>query len=79
MKIYIKNNEGFKLKLWLPSSFLKRKFILKMISNNDEYNEKLKAILPKLYGSLKQFIKKNGHFTLVEINSADGEKIIIKI
>ena len=79
MKIYIKNNDGFNLKLWLPTSFLKRKFMMKFITQNADISEQINALLPRFYNELKKFIKQNGHFTLVDITSADGEKVMIKI
>ena len=79
MKIYIKSNDGFNLKLWLPTSFLKRKFMMKFIIKNSNFSEQINALLPRFYDELKKFIKQNGHFILVDITSADGENIMIKI
>ena len=79
MKIYLKSNDGFNLKLWLPTSFLKRKFMMKFITQNVDFSEQVNALLPRFYDELKKFIKQNGPFTLVDITSADGEKVMIKI
>ena len=33
----------------------------------------------ELYRALKQCIKNNGHFNLVEVHSHDGEKVLIRV
>ena len=33
----------------------------------------------EMYASLKRIIKTNGHFNLVEVEKADGSKILIKV
>ena len=80
MKIYVNSSDGHKLKLWLPTSLLKSKFI---INNIKKYVGTDIDILmnssPKIFKTLKAYIKKRGHFTLVDIRSSDGDKVIIKV
>lgn len=80
MTIKIKQQDGFGFNLWFPTSFMKSKTFKKMIIKN--YNtdaEPLINSLPIIHKALKKYIKKNGHFTLVDITSADGDKVRIKV
>ena len=80
MKIHIKSNDGYGIKLWLPTSLLKSKFILKNIKKHSGIDiEPLMNLLPKIYKTLKIYTKKHGHFTLVDVRSSDGDKVIIKV
>ena len=80
MKIHIKSNDGYGIKLWLPTSLLKSKFIIKNIKKHGGIDiEPLMNLLPKIYKTLKVYIKKHGHFTLVDVRSSDGDKVIIKV
>ena len=80
MKIHIKSNDGYGIKLWLPTSLLKSKFIIKNIKKHGGIDiEPLMNLLPKIYKTLKAYIKKHGHFTLVDVRSSDGDKVIIKV
>ena len=80
MKIHVKSSDGHKIKLWFPTSLLKSKFILNNIKKYGGTDiEPLMESLPIIYKTLKTYIKKHGHFTLVDIRSSDGEKVIIKV
>ena len=80
MKIHVKSSDGHKIKLWLPTSLLKSKFILNNIKKyGGTYIEPLVNSSPIIFKTLKAYIKKHGHFTLVDIRSSDGEKVIIKV
>ena len=80
MKIHVKSSDGHKIKLWLPTSLLKSKFILNNIKKHGETDiDPLMNSLPIIYKTLKTYIKKHGHFTLVDIESSDGDKVFIKV
>jgi hypothetical protein len=80
MKIQIKSNGGCRINLWLPTSSLKSKFILRNIKKYGGIDiEPLMNLLPKIYKTLKIYTKKHGHFTLVDVISSDGDKVIIKV
>lgn len=80
MKLHIKDSKGFGFKLWLPTSLLKSKFIIKNIKKYGGADiEPLINSLPTINKVLKEYIKKNGHFVLVDIKSSDGDKVFIKI
>ena len=80
MKIHIKSNDGYGIKLWIPTSLLKSKFILKNIKKHGGIDiEPLMILLPKINKTLKAYIKKHGHFTLIDVRSSDGDKVIVKV
>jgi hypothetical protein len=80
MKIHIKSNDGYGIKLWIPTSLLKSKFILKNIKKYGGIDiEPLMILLPKINKTLKAYIKKHGHFTLIDVRSSDGDKVIVKV
>ena len=59
MKIHIKSNDGYGIKLWIPTSLLKSKFILKNIKKYGGIDiEPLMILFPKINKSLKAYIKK---------------------
>lgn len=76
------------IKLYLPTSFIKMKFIWKCIykeqykdlsieEKNNKINETTRNIR-KIYNEIKKYIKKNGHFILLEVESSEGNiKIIL--
>ena len=65
MKLKIKINK-FPINLWLPTGFLKYKLFQKLF-HIEEYGE----IMVVLLKEVKNYIKTNGHFTLVEIETSD--------
>lgn len=80
MKIYIKSNDGHNIRLWLPTSLLKSKFILNKIKKYGGTDiEPLMKLIPIIYKTLKKYIIEHGHFTLVDVRSSDGDKVIIKV
>ena len=80
MTLRINDNKGFKFTLWLPTSLLKSKLVLKNIKKHCDANiDPLIDLLPIIYKSLKSHIKKKDHFVLVEIKNSDGDTIIIKV
>ena len=80
MKIKIKSNDGFRLNLWLPTSFLKSNFIFKMIFKKSNVAiDNHKKTIKLAYKTLKKYKKENGHFTLLDVVSADGDIVKIRI
>ncbi len=78
MKIHIKSNDGFNIKLWLPLAFLKSKLIQKIINKHNSKDVTLWInLLPVIYKSLKKYIKIYGHFILVDVENTDGHKVYI--
>lgn len=72
MKIVVYNDKH-KFKLRLPLSIIKIKKI-NLVLDGEEIN-----VVKEVYRVLKDYKKKYGNFDLVDIESADGEKVKITI
>ena len=81
MKIKIRvndeeTNKKIRLTLFLPTFLIKSNIIWKNIKTiNDDY-QVLQSSVRKGYQALKEYIKKEGHFNLIEVNSKDAYIII---
>lgn len=71
------------IRLILPNSLLKSRWLWKKIKENNKNNDFDIALMEKVvrngYKELKKFIKVNGHFTLIEVVDIDGEIVRIII
>ncbi|MCB9498518.1 MAG: hypothetical protein H6687_01340 [Bacillales bacterium] len=84
MKIKVRSKEdNFHLKIWIPTSCIRWKWIWNVAEKHDKSSgvdyEVFKAISPKLFKELQRYIQENGHFTLVDVISSDGDIIKITI
>ena len=83
MKLIIRSNEGPKrLTLPLPLWLLKSRLAMKALSSSKDFPLDVKEVkdeLKTIYTEIKKYKKKYGHFDLVNIESHDGEKVIIRI
>ena len=86
MKIIIRSNDGPKhLTLHFPLAFIKTKLASKiMVSAMKETDvnvdiSEIHGDIKNAYGLIKQEVKRRGHFNIIEIDSADGEKVIIRV
>ncbi len=83
MRIYVKS-EDMKLPIILavPTSAIGWRWIWRLV-NKHARPEDTPAIseetAEKLAGEIKKYVRKNGHFDLVNIESADGERVRIRI
>ena len=73
MKIIIKNNPH-KFSFYLPNGFMRSTILLKSLDLDRETRKLIKSCYPHI----KKFIKTNGHFNLVEVDSNDA-KVIIRV
>ena len=91
MKIHIKA-DGHNIRLWLPTSLLKTRIFYHILRNGVEKNEKndknetrfrftfqSRKQQLEAYAVLKRAIRQHGHFNLVEVDNADGEKVLIRV
>lgn len=79
-KIYDENKGKVRkrnLVFYLPLSFLKLKFVWKNV-NNEAGHIDLESLRISFYKTIKNFVKENGHFNIVEVISKD-KKIVIKV
>ena len=83
MRIQIRAKDGPKhLTLFLPLSFVKSKFMAKAIAKDDNVQcdpEVLHKMFKEAYSIIKAYIKENGHFYLVDIQSGDGDIVRIRL
>ena len=67
----INKEENVKINLVLPNSVIKSKIISSSIQKYVGDNIP-KDVMKKIYQVIKEYIKENGHFNLVEVDSKDG-------
>ena len=93
MTIYIKSKEEGKnktIRFWVPLFFFKQKWLYRLLLKEykkrkgeditaKEEIKKIEDLGASAYRDLKKFIKLNGHFDLVEVDTKNGEKIKIRI
>lgn len=72
MKIRIRS-EGVRLRLWLPDSLLKSKFILRKLRVNID-----REIVLKLYREFKKAKKQFRGLEIVHVQASDGTVVVIK-
>lgn len=70
-----------KLFFWAPTSILRWNWLWKKIisSVKSVECEEIIKLLPFLLKGLKQYVKKYGHFYLLEVEAKDGIKVKIKV
>lgn len=81
MWIKIKINGGPKFSIPIPLFMLRMPFVWNMIAKQNFDGKEIvpygREVAAKAYSELRRYINTNGHFTLVDIQSSDGD--IIKI
>lgn len=84
---------GVRLSLVFPNALLKSRLAFKIIKRDLERRQKESpeklpvlsadsvdhAVIRKTYSALKTVLKNNGHFVFVDVQSADGVRVLIKI
>lgn len=73
----ISPEEKVKINISIPNILIKSKLVLNSINKYAGVNID-SDIFRKMYKSLRSYIKENGHFNLVEVNSKDGNYIKIR-
>lgn len=90
MKIHIKqakkeNEKKHNIKLHLPTSLLNSRLIVNIFykkiaeKNPDFTKEKLRNLQKTLYKSIKDYKKTHGKLVLVEVESNDGDYVLITL
>ncbi|MGI6714515.1 MAG: hypothetical protein ACOX3K_05690 [Bacilli bacterium] len=86
MKIVIKSKEDKKrLRIIMPLALIKSRLFTKLIvSKKDskmtqEEIQELREMFKQAYQVLKQFKKAHGRFKLIEVQSHDGDEVLIRI
>lgn len=76
MKILVKDEGKTVIRLWLPNSLIKSRLWVRLLRQKANFPEdeirKIQACMKDAYHHLKTYIKRYGHFTLVEAQSDDS-------
>jgi hypothetical protein len=79
MKIRVLNKEEkINIRLALPLCLIKSKLVISSIIKNSKMDIK-KEVFTDVYQILKEYIKENGHFTIVEVEAKDGTYVKIRV
>ena len=85
MKIIVRSCElAIPIKIALPTSLLKWDFIWKLIMKDADDQEKAellqyKQLVSDCLAALREYVKHNGHFNLVEFENNDGDYVLIRL
>ena len=71
------------IRLLFPTSFLKSRLMWKLIANNTKESsidyKQVRLISHLIYRDLRKFVKRNGHFDVVNVTSTSGEQVTIRV
>ena len=84
MRIVVRNKNGRPrfLALFFPLWAIKFKVFAKGLANSKDIAmeaDELHQTLKKAYKQIKQFVRENGHFYLVKVDTRDGTKVCIRV
>ena len=80
MWIKIRSHDGPNISLPVPLTLAGSRFLWKMIANSDNPGADAAAVFgPEMIKELRSFVRRNGHFVLVDVESSDGEIVKIKV
>lgn len=85
MKIIVRSRElAIPIKLSLPTSLLKWNVIWKFIIRNTDPDEReeliqYRQIVSECLEVLRQYVRENGHFNLVEVENEDGDYVLVRL
>ena len=79
MKIRVKNkDEKINILLFFPLWVIKTKLVASLINNYGKVDIN-KEDINNMYNIIKEYIKENGHFTMVEVETEDGTYVKIRV
>ena len=79
MKIRVLNKEEkINIRLALPLCLIKSNLVISSIIKSRKLDIK-KEVFTDGYQILKEYIKENGHFTMVEVEAKDGTYVKIRV
>lgn len=85
MKIIVRSSElAIPIRIALPTSLLKWDFIWKLIMKDADEEERAelmqyKQLVSDCLTALREHVKRNGHFNLVEFENSDGDYVLIRL
>lgn len=74
----ISSEDKVRVNLLVPTSLIKSPIVINSIKKYSGIEIDPK-IFKNMYRVLKEYIKENGHFNLVEVNSKEGDYIKIRV
>ena len=82
MRILVYEKEGnHRIRLYLPNGLLSSRFIWRMVGKYGSKNALPMSAeqLRELTLNLRRYVRENGHIDLVQVESADGDRVHIRI
>ena len=83
MRIYVKSDDmKLPIILAVPTSAIGWKWIWRIVNKNSKSDDAppiSEETAHKLAKVMKKYVRQNGHFDLVNIQSADGDRVRIRI
>ena len=80
MWIRIRPKDGPNISIPVPLSLAGSRFLWNMVRKSDGPGAEAAAVFdPEMTRELRKYIRKHGHFVLVDIESADGDIVKITI
>ena len=79
MWIRIKQAEGPNLAFPVPLMLLQSRLLWRLIERNTSMDERYSPMAREAVAELSRYVRRHGHFILVEVQSADGEHIKIVV
>ncbi|MBR5949078.1 MAG: hypothetical protein IKZ82_10625 [Clostridia bacterium] len=83
MRIYVKSDDmKLPIVIAVPTSAIGWKWVWRMVNKNAKTDDApviSEETAQKLAKAIKKYVRQNGHFDLVNIESADGDRVRIRI
>lgn len=83
MRIYVKSDDMKRhIIIAVPTSAIGWKWVWRMVNKNaktDDAPAISEETAQKLAKAIKKYVRQNGHFDLVNIESADGDRVRVRI
>ena len=83
MRIYVKSDEQkLPIVMVIPTSAIGWRWVWRMMSGHSSSNDMPRITdetAREIAAALKYYVRKNGHFDLVNVRSANGDRIRIRV
>ena len=71
-----------KIRIHLPLFFAKTRLFASLFTKDKDYDLDPKVLhltMKRAYAEIKSYVRRNGHFNLVDIHSHEGDRILIEL
>ena len=82
MTIKVYPNDGPKIRLWIPTGAMKWRVIYRALEKRSKGSfdfASLGAKMPALVKELRRYVRRHGHFNLIEVRDKDGTYVLIRV